>query len=171
MFLNCHRDQTSQCLNNSCFNWQGKPIEYLELTYNRIKINSAWRSIKIVLFLALIMQHKLSFGTIQANSIWEDGKIVNLDKDKKQEKDYSIHLENISIGDSFLAERKMERELWNCLMITYMKDNGSMVSKMEEVSTLKLALAQPIVESGKMEKEMGMDYLNFLTISFIKALF
>ena len=57
------------------------------------------------------MQDKQYFGIIQANSIWEDGKIANLGKDKKQDKGYNIHLENISIRDNFLVEKKMEQEL------------------------------------------------------------
>ena len=42
-----------------------------------------------------------------------------------------------------------------------MKDNGSMVSKVEEESISKPVLEHIIVESGKKAREMGMVFSNF----------
>ena len=62
------------------------------------KNNFVSRNTKIVLFLlSLTTVLNAFYGIFQANSIWEDGKLVNLEKVKNMAKDLKSSLINTSI--------------------------------------------------------------------------
>jgi hypothetical protein len=62
-----------------------------------------------VLFLRLIISIiSAFFGIIQGSSIWEDGKLVNLERERKMEMDFSIFLINMCIKVNSLMERRTD---------------------------------------------------------------
>ena len=98
------------------------------------------------------------FGIILANFILEDGKTAILEKEKKLEQDYSASLANMSTRVNFWEGRKMGMVSLNFKMETSMKGNGLMELKVEEESILRPVQALIIVVSGKMGKEMAMEF-------------
>ena len=63
-------------------------------------LSSISENIKTVFILVLALINTFC-GTMKANFILEDGKIMKLMKEKKQDKEFNIFLANIFTGGSF----------------------------------------------------------------------
>ena len=102
------------------------------------------------------------------NSILGAGKVMTEGKDKRLGKEYSFSLVSISIGGSFQVARKMVMGLSNWPTETYMKGNGLMELNAGGECTLKKVQVHFIVENGKMEKGMAMEFSNSHNNNFMR---
>lgn len=70
-----------------------------------------WKSIRIVCTLASAIS-SIFCGTMKENSISEGGKFIWMEKDKNQEKEYSMFLGNIDLREFLLKVKEMGLEYW-----------------------------------------------------------